>query len=95
MTSAIPSGRIDRSVTSTRSAASARKVGEIVKRSTLDIEQSHALADEQAQCHGNEHQQQRVRQHKRADHQDVVQRAFSSLAGSNSRVQVTMVSGLT
>ena len=34
----------------TRSAASARKVGDIVKRSTLDIEQSHALADDAGQA---------------------------------------------
>lgn len=33
----------------TRSADSARKVGEIIKRSTLDIEQSHALADDAGQ----------------------------------------------
>jgi methyl-accepting chemotaxis protein len=34
----------------TRSADSARKVGDIVKRSTLDIEQSHALADDAGQA---------------------------------------------
>ena len=33
----------------TRSASSARRVGEIINRSTLDIEQSHALADETGQ----------------------------------------------
>lgn len=33
-----------------RSAESARKVGDIVGRSTLDIEQSHALADETSQA---------------------------------------------
>lgn len=34
----------------TRSADSARRVGDIVKRSTLDIEQSHALADDAGQA---------------------------------------------
>jgi hypothetical protein len=53
---------------------------------------SHALADEQAQCHGGEHEQQRVRQYERADHKDVIQRAAPSMAGSNSRVRVTIVS---
>jgi len=33
----------------TRSAESARRVGDIISRSTLDIEQSHALADETGQ----------------------------------------------
>lgn len=34
----------------TRSADSARKVGDIIRRSTLDIEQSHALADDAGQA---------------------------------------------
>jgi len=53
----------------TRSAESARRVGDIISRSTLDIEQSHALADETGQSMGE------------ADgHVDAIHAAMSSVA---------------
>lgn len=53
----------------TRSADSARRVGDIIKRSTLDIEQSHALADDAGQSMA------------RSDgHVDVIHAAMSEVA---------------
>lgn len=53
---------------------------------------SHALADEQAQYYGGEHELlQHARQYERADHKDVIQRA-ALMAGSEIRVRVTIVS---